>query len=120
MVGALLLHATTFDLEAQCEEAKREIAAEDALLAGLGRPTLAKQKEVVTTIFGMIKTPQELECHVHLANFWKAKKETKYVLTVSINKHSLLMDVWPYLQRTILCSGATAAPGAPPKGPPFR
>ena len=120
VAGALLLHATTFDLAQLPNEQTMTLATEDAILTALGRPTHAKQKEVLLTLYGLLKTPQEVEHHVHLANFWKAKRETKYVLSVSINKHSVLMDVWPYLQQTILSSGATPATGAPPKGPLFR
>eukprot|EP00439_Symbiodinium_sp_Y106_P074521 s2336_g14.t1 len=46
-----------------------------------------------------------MEPEVIACNFWKAKKDTKYVLTVQFQPHGVLAQLMPFIEFVILATG---------------
>ena len=87
---------------------KTTLAQTDKLLATTRRPSLVEQHAI-------IKVPEGIDY-----NFWKAKKDTKYVLTVQFQPHGVLAQVMPFIEFVILATGGLASSGVPPTGTQVR
>ena len=101
-------------------EEQAALAQTDKLLAAARRPSLAEQHEMLKLIFPLMATPTAMEPEVIACNFWKAKKDTKYVLTVQFQPHGVFAQVMPFIEFVILATGGTPSSGAPPKGAQVR
>ena len=53
-------------------------------------------------------------------NFWKAKNETKYILTFKSAPHSVLQELTNFVEFAVERAGGEPQAGAPPRGPLFR
>ena len=92
----------------------------DGRSPGKGKPHPDKHRK--TTLAGaLVKFAAERELQrLFACNFWKAKKDTKYVLTVQFQPHEVLAQVMPFIEFVILATGGLLSSGAPPKGAQVR
>ena len=92
----------------------------DGRSPGKGKPHPDKHRK--TTLVGaLVKFAAERELQrLFACNFWKAKKDTKYVLTVQFQPHGVLAQVMPFIEFVILATGGLLSSGAPPKGAQVR
>ena len=120
LAGALVKFAAERELQRLSPEAQAALAQTDKLLAAARRPSLVEQHEMIKVMFPLMATPTAMEPEVIACNFWKAKKDTKYVLTVQFQPHGVLAQVMPFIEFVILATGGLPSSGAPPKGAQVR
>eukprot|EP00439_Symbiodinium_sp_Y106_P035366 s2891_g4.t1 len=111
LAGALVKFAAERELQRLSPEAQAALAQTDKLLAATRRPSLVEQHEIIKVMFPLIAIPEAIEPEGIDYNFWKAKKDTKYVLTVQFQPHGVLAQVMPFIEFVILATGGLASSG---------
>ena len=120
LAGAFLVCLSQVDLTA-CSSSEQELVKFfNQVAAATGQPTVEKQKELLANLVAHYTTPKLLEPEISVCQFFKTRKQDKFIFAIEFQPHSPLRHCYELVRVGLISSGATLADGSPPRGPLIR